>query len=69
MGRPKMDPTKKPDPRINIAFYDDNLVFLRHAAWKNHMSITQYVNQLVTKDKANYAPEEWQEQEGEGANV
>lgn len=63
MGRPKKDPTKKPDPRINMAFYDDNLEFLQYAAWKNHMSITQYVNLLVSKDKDNYARNEWKKPE------
>lgn len=39
------------NPRINMAFYDDNLEYLREAAWKNRMSVTQYVNYLVAEDR------------------
>lgn len=46
---------------MNMAFYDDNLAFLRQIAWKNHMSVTQYVNQLISKDKSNYDPSEWKD--------
>lgn len=54
---------KQPNPRINMALYGENLEFLRHAAWKNHMSITAYVNHLVDKDKDNYARNEWKHPE------
>lgn len=55
--------TKRNEPRINMTFYDDNLEFLRHIAWVNHMSITQYVNQLVGKDKAKYDSSLWKKPE------
>lgn len=68
MGRPKTvgRPKKAPDPRINMAFYEDNLEFLQYAAWKNRMSITQYVNQLIYKDKDNYARSDWKKPEEQG---
>ena len=68
MARSKNKLPKKEYPRINLAFYDDHLKFLRYAAWRNHQSITQYVNGLVEKDMRNYARNEWDlpDPEGEG---
>lgn len=60
MGRPRKN--KKPDPRINLAFYDDNLKFIQYASWKNRVSITAYVNWLIEKDKKNYDRKEWEEE-------
>lgn len=34
-------------PRINMAFYGDNLEFVREAAWRNKQSITEYMNGLI----------------------
>lgn len=34
-------------PRINMAFYGDNLEFVREEAWRNKQSITEYVNSLI----------------------
>lgn len=34
-------------PRINMAFYGDNLEFVREAAWRNKQSITEYMNSLI----------------------
>ena len=62
MARPKKNPKKTPDPRINLAFYGDNLKFLQYAAWKNRLSITAYVNRLIEKDKDNYARNDWNEE-------
>ena len=59
-GKKRGRKKKAPDPRINMAFYEDNLKFLQYAAWKNRQSITQYVNGLVTRDKENYNPEDWE---------
>ena len=59
MARKKTEPAKAPDPRINLAFYGDNLKFVQYAAWKNRKSITAYINQLLEKDKDNYARNEW----------
>lgn len=52
---------KKPDPRINLSFYGDNLKFVQYAAWRNRMSITAYMNQLLEKEKPKYDPAEWQQ--------
>lgn len=41
----------KKHPRINMAFYDDNLDYVREAAYQNRMSITEYVNKLIENDK------------------
>lgn len=38
-------------PRINMAFYDDNLAYLQEAAWKARKSVTAYVNDLIAADK------------------
>ena len=38
-------------PRINMAFYGDNLDYVREEAWKKRMSVTEYVNELITKDR------------------
>lgn len=51
---------KAPDPRINMAFYDDNLKFAQYASWKNRQSITQFVNSLIAKEMANYDRSEWE---------
>lgn len=42
---------KQKYPRINMAFYDDNLEYVREAAYKSRMSVTEYVNQLIAEDK------------------
>ena len=42
---------KQKHPRINMAFYGDNLNYLRDAAWKAKMSVTEYVNTLISQDK------------------
>ena len=34
-------------PRINMAFYGDNLEFVREDAWRNKQSITEYMNSLI----------------------
>lgn len=38
-------------PRINMAFYGDNHKYLGQIASINGVSITQYVNDLVAKDR------------------
>lgn len=38
-------------PRMNMAFYGDNLAYLKEVAWENKKSITQYVNDLIEKDR------------------
>lgn len=50
---------KRNDPRINMTFYDDHLKFCRFVAYKNHQSITQYVNNLIAQDMAKYDRDEW----------
>lgn len=42
-------------PRINMAFYGDNLEFVREEAWRNKQSITEYVNGLIeqARDRKN----------------
>lgn len=49
MEQPKNEKGKH--PRINLAFYDDNLDYVREAAWKNRMSITEYMNHLIQEDR------------------
>ena len=63
MPRAKSTRPKRSFPRINLAFYDDHLKFLQYASWKNHQSITQYVNGLIAKDMANYDRTEWDHEE------
>lgn len=46
---------KQKHPRINMAFYDDNLDYLRDAAWKAKMSVTEYVNGLIRQDRGKNA--------------
>ena len=53
---------KKNVPRMSMAFYDDHLEYCRVMAMKNNLSITQYVNQLIAKDKASHDPAEWKQQ-------
>ena len=38
-------------PRINMAFYGDNLEYVREAAYQSRMSVTEYINQLILDDK------------------
>ena len=42
---------KQKYPRINMAFYDDNLEYVKEAAYQARMSVTEYVNQLIVDDK------------------
>ena len=42
---------KQKHPRINMAFYGDNLEYVQEAAYQNRMSVTEYVNQLILEDK------------------
>lgn len=42
---------KQKHPRINMAFYGDNLEYLREAAYRNRISVTEYVNKLVEEDR------------------
>lgn len=63
MPRAKSDQPKRTWPRINLAFYDDHLKFVQYASWKNHQSITQYINSLIAKDMNNYARAEWDQPE------
>lgn len=39
-------------PRINMAFYGDNLEFVREAAWRNKQSITEYMNSLIEQARS-----------------
>lgn len=59
MAKSKKAPAKKPDPRINLSFYGDNLKFVQYAAWRNRKSITAYINQLIEREKPNYDRAEW----------
>lgn len=38
-------------PRINMAFYNDNLTYVQEAAWRARKSVTAYVNDLITADR------------------
>lgn len=42
---------KQKYPRINMAFYDDNLEYVREAAYRKRLSVTEYINQLIVDDK------------------
>lgn len=42
---------KQKYPRINLAFYDDNLAYVQEAAYQNRMSVTAYVNHLIEQDQ------------------
>lgn len=42
---------KQKHPRINMAFYGDNLDYLKDAAWAARISVTEYVNNLVAEDR------------------
>lgn len=55
------------DPRINMAFYGDNLDYVREAAHQNRMSITEYVNKLIIDDKECFVLEDGTEFETEEA--
>ena len=46
-----MEQPKKKHPRINMAFYDDNLDYVREAAYQSRMSITEYMNRLIQEDR------------------
>ena len=46
-------PREQKHPRINMAFYDDNLEYVREAAYQNRMSVTKYMNELIKKDRQN----------------
>ena len=62
---PKVQRPKRNDPRMNMAFYGDNLDFCREMAWQKRMSITQYVNQLIAQEKRKYKPADWKQPAGE----
>lgn len=49
MEQPKNEKGKLPS--INLAFYGDNLDYVREAAYQSRMSITEYVNRLIEKDR------------------
>lgn len=53
------------DPRMNLAFYDDNLEFCQEMAWRNRMNTTQYINQLISAEKAKHDPADWKQQKEE----
>ena len=40
------------NPRVTIAFYDDNLDYLRDICWMRQTSITEYINFLIKEDRA-----------------
>ena len=61
-----MSKKKNDYPRMNMAFYDDNLEFCRAMAEEEHLSITQFVNQLIAHEKRKYKPEDWKQQAREG---
>ena len=42
---------KQKYPRINMAFYGDNLEYVREAAYASRVSVTEYINQLIVDDK------------------
>lgn len=42
---------KQKHPRINMAFYGDNLDYLKDVSWAARMSVTEYVNNLVAEDR------------------
>ncbi len=42
---------KQKYPRINMAFYDDNLDYVREASYQSRMSVTEYVNKLIMEDR------------------
>ena len=42
---------KQKHPRINMAFYGDNLDYVREAAYAKRVSVTEYINQLIVDDK------------------
>lgn len=44
--------TKKKHPRINMAFYGDNHEYLEYISRISGVSITQYVNNLIDRDRA-----------------
>lgn len=45
------DNRKQKYPRINLAFYGANLDYVREAAWQSRMSITEYINFLIDRDR------------------
>lgn len=42
---------KQVHPRINMAFYGDNLDYVREAAYQQRTSVTEYVNRLIHEDR------------------
>lgn len=41
---------KQKHPRINLAFYGNNLELAKEAAWLKKISVTEYINQLIVDD-------------------
>ena len=58
MEQPKNEKGKH--PRINLAFYGENLEFCREMAWRNHQSVTAYVNDLIAAEMSKHEKSEWQ---------
>lgn len=61
MARPKSNRPPRNDPRMNLAFYGDNLDFCREMAWKNRLNMTQYINRLIDAEKARVNPDDWKQ--------
>lgn len=54
---------------MNMTFYGDNLEFCREMADQNDLSVTQYVNQLISQEKRKHNPAEWKRPAGEGGRT
>ncbi len=42
---------KQKHPRINMAFYGNNLEYVREASYQSRLSVTEYVNKLIDEDR------------------
>lgn len=69
MARTRAGRPPRNDPRMNIAFYDDHMQFCRDMAWKNHQSVTQYVNSLIAQEMEKHNKTEQQAAGAEGKEV
>lgn len=56
--------SKKDVPRLTVAFYDDNMEFCKAIAQREHLSVTQLINRLISQEKAKHDPETWKTPEG-----
>lgn len=68
MGR-STSGVKSQDPKMNLTFYDKHLAFCKAMAGKKHLSVTQYVNGLISEEMQKHERSEWCDEDGVGSLV